>query len=477
MERRFPHIISHSGIAPFAATQPWFLCSGALLCAAAALVRSPLWASLAALLFAAFLVTIARRAPAAFVLLAPMLVLRLTELASGAAIESGAIMSETGVTGEPTGAFARLALLQLVTIAAAALLIERYWPRLRSNFANLAAPGPLMTSAIVGTIGLATLILAALACRHGLPLLGAIDRFTYLKRLDGTPFRTIMMNRIVIAPLVGLLVAAPTSRLLGLWLAAWLVILSITFGEKFTSLLFITAAVAQPLALVQLARSGALPWRPLGLAAGVFLLVSLPAVLITYGAASDPGRAWQRAQDRAAVQGQLWYLADRAGPPRRPDSAAIRADLISWFRPTEQLPERAGTRFGLYHVMSRFTSSHRVGQAIAGNNGFAFALYPYLLLVSGPILLITGALIVTLAQATILLLLAAALAHQRWLAALAFARAANAATATIVTGYLWNLFGVKTLAAILIGLTLTQLPKLGSFRVFQSPLNRKLRKA
>ena len=230
MERRFPHIISHSGIAPFAATQPWFLCSGALLCAAAALVRSPLWASLAALLFAAFLVTIARRAPAAFVLLAPMLVLRLTELASGAAIESGAIMSETGVTGEPTGAFARLALLQLVTIAAAALLIERYWPRLRSNFANLAAPGPLMTSAIVGTIGLATLILAALAWRHGLPLLGAIDRLTYLKRLDGTPFRTIMMNRIVIAPLVGLLVAAPTSRLLGLWLAAWLVILSITFG-------------------------------------------------------------------------------------------------------------------------------------------------------------------------------------------------------------------------------------------------------
>ena len=477
MDRRHDRDCHEPSGAAFARSLPWQIAAAATLAAAAALYPSATWAWLALLLFVTFLAALARHAPAAFLLLLPLLVLRLSELASGAAIEGGAMMTESGFVGHPTGAFVRLLLLDLLVLSAAALLIERGWRKLRPLFAACEETwdrhGRAFAIALAAVLSGVTLILAILAFRHGLPLFSGTDRFAYLNRLEGTPYRTIIMNRAIVAPLIGVLIAIPRTRRAGAFLLLWLLLLSLLFGEKFTSLLFILAGAIQPWALMTLASNGTLPWRPIALCLLLLGAISLPATLVAYGGLHDPGRAWHRLQDRAAVQGQLWYLADLEGPPSRLDSSAFHQDVASWARPLEQRPETAGTRFGLYYAMARLTPSHRLNMAVHGKNGFVFALYPYLLLAGGTVVLIAGAVIVSLVQALALLLLAAALASGRRLAALAFARVTSATYACVITGYLWNLFGVKTLLTFAIGLALLTLDYQNSVRVRKILFNRK----
>lgn len=73
-------------------------------------------------------------------------------------------------------------------------------------------------------------------------------------------------------------------------------------------------------------------------------------------------------------------------------------------------------------------------------------------------LLLVGGLAVALLHGWALALLLQALAKGRWFAALAFARIVNSAYACLFTGYLWNLFGIKTIATLLLGLALLHAP-------------------
>lgn len=431
----------------------------ALLAAAAALTPSALWAWLTLPLFAAAIVTLARAAPTATVLLGPLLVLRATELASLAAIESGAVMAETLTTGHPTGAATHLLLLSLVTFGASAALIEVLLPdianRLAGAIARWTAQGHKLQFSLAAILVAATLTLAILGFSHGVPLFHHIDRFTYLHRLAGTPFAKLIHNGALLGPLIGMLLAIPLRRRAGVLLLGWLLLLSILFGEKFTSLLLILggAAIAPALA------AGSRAWRPAAIAAVALVGCSLPAVLLSYGASADSQRALTRLSDRAAEQGQLYYLADRAEPVSRLDTPALAADIASWPDPFAQHFAVAGPRFGLYYVMIRFTPSHRLELAMRSETGFVFPLYPYFLLAGGPLLLVIGALSLALFQAWAFALLAKALLAGRWLAALAFARVVASLYACLTTGYLWNAFGIKTLATLAIGLILLHLPR------------------
>ncbi|MEO6247635.1 MAG: DUF6418 domain-containing protein [Sphingomicrobium sp.] len=144
---------------------------------------------------------------------------------------------------------------------------------------------------------------------------------------------------------------------------------------------------------------------------------------------------------------------------------------MSWPNPGAQHEQRAGKGFGLYYVMARFTPSHLLKQAERGGTGFVFALHPYLLLSGGIPLLLLGGLAVALFHGLALALLLEALATRRWLAALAFARLINSAYATLFTGYLWNLFGIKSIATLIIGLILLRLAPLRITTVTPNPIN------
>ena len=436
-----------------------FFATAALLAAAAALIPSATWAWLTLPLFAAALFALARTAPTATILLAPLLILRATELVSLAAIESGAVMIETLTTGRPTGAASHLLLLTLVTFGTAAALIETLLPALADRLADAipqwSAHGQKLQLTLTAILVAATLALAILGLSHGVPLFHHIDRFTYLHRLAGTPFASLIHNGALLGPFIGILLAIPVRRRAGLLLLGWLLLLSILFGEKFTSLLLILGGAAIAPMLAAHARA----WRPAALALLMLAVISLPATLLTYGVLDRPTHALTRLADRAAEQGQLFYLADRAPPPLRLDTPALAADIASWPNPSAQHAAVAGPRFGLYYVMIRFAPSHRLELAMRSETGFVFPLYPYFLIAGGPLLLVMGALFVALFHAWAFALLTKALLASRWLAALAFARVIASGYACLTTGYLWNAFGAKTLATLAIGVVLLHLPR------------------
>ncbi|MBC7285438.1 DUF6418 domain-containing protein [Hoeflea sp.] len=434
-----------------------------LLAAAAAfgatIIPSAAWAYAALLIFCSFCVGLLRTSPATFLFFVPLLALRVTEFMSGAAIESGAYMVETAGYGHATGAFTRLLLIYLLFFAAATFVTEMLWPRLRRVF--LDAPSRWEPQAAMIWYGLlivaaiTTIYLTWLGFTYGTPLFNDIDRFTYLVDVDSRFYNFFNRNRMVMVPLVGALFCVPAYRLRAIYLLIWLLAASIIFGEKFTSLVLILSTFAIPPGLVHVAHNRPIRLKQVGLIAGVIVAITVPAVLVAYGALEDVDAAAAKYGERVALQGQLWYRVDEQylGRPLG-DTQAIAADVATWLVPSAQDSQRVGNEFGLYYVMEKFTPTRTLGMFMESGNGFIFSLYPYLMLAFG----ITGMLIVSVLLAAYhawaMALLAEALARPAWIASVAFGRIVSSFYGLYTTGFLWNVFGIKTLVTLAIGLVL-----------------------
>ncbi|WP_153002545.1 DUF6418 domain-containing protein [Sphingomonas endophytica] len=417
------------------------------------------WAYVATLLFGSFCLGLLRVAPATFLLFVPLLALRLTEFLSGAAIENGAYMLETTTYGRPTGAFCRLLLLYLVFFGAATLVVESGWLRLRQRF--LSAPtrwesqAKFIWAVLLAFAVIISAYLLRLAINNGTPLFSGIDRFRYLEIIDSPIYRGFLTNRIVLIPFVGALFATPGYRGKAFGYIVWLVATSIIFGEKFTSLLMILSLFAIPAGLVHIANDRPIPVGTIAGIATALVVVTIPAVLVSYGALSDFDGAVQRYGQRAALQGQLWYQADlHYLKAVNFEDRVIAADMASWPNPAAQSPEKAGTRFGLYYVMQPFTSSRLLGWTQEGGTGFVFSLYPYFLRALGVVGLLIMGVLLAIYHGLVMRWLAEGLAEASWLAALLFGRVMSTIYAAYTTGYLWNCFGISTVVYLSAGLFL-----------------------
>lgn len=420
---------------------------------AAVLFPSALWAYAALAIFISLSFGILKTSPATFLFCLPLLALRITEFISGAAIESGAFMTETQTIGHPTGAFSRLLLVYILFFGVIAALVEAFWPRLRLAFraarqlwethAAFIWKG-LLVSAI-----LCSLLLLWTGLQHGFPLLAGIDRFSYERRVDSPLYGAFIRNRLVLVPFIGPLLALPRYRTRAAGLTVWLLAASILFGEKFTSLVLIVSMVGIPAVLVHIAHDRPIPVRSLAMGSAIITALTIPAVLLAYGAASDLDLAMQRYADRTALQGQLWYQTDKAfARPIAFDKPTLAADVATWFTPSAQDPSIARTDFGRYYVMKQFTSWEYMLGLMKLNSGFVFSLYPYMMMTTGVSGMIAASTFLALYHALLLLFLSQALARANWIAALLLGRAVNSLYATYADGYLWNIFGIKTLGTI-----------------------------
>jgi hypothetical protein len=433
-----------------------FLLAGAVAFGASA-VPSPAWAYAALVIFVSMCFGLLRTSPATFLLFVPLLATRITEFISGAAIESGAYMIETTTYGRPTGAFSRLLLLYLFFFFVATFAVEAMWPRLRPMLQE--APvrwerqAKLIWRGLLVVMGCATLYLLRLGINNGFPLFQHIDRFVYLETIDSPIYQSWMSNRLVLVPFIGALFAIPTYRGRAALLVIWLLASSIIFGEKFGSLLMILSLFAIPAGLVHIANGRLIPVNAIiGISLSI-VTVTFPAVLIAYGAITNFDAAAERFGQRVALQGQLWFVTDdKYLVAAKLDDQAISADVSSWFAPGEQDSTKAGTRFGLYYVMQHFTSSRMLGWTMEGGNGFIGSLYPYLLMSLGVVGLLFVTSIIALYHAILMRMLAASFAQSGWIAAFLYSRVMSSFYATYTTGYLWNIFGVKTLLTFAVGL-------------------------
>lgn len=429
--------------------------SSGLLATIATVYPTALWAQLAFVLFCLFCLAMAKLCGTSFIAFSPILALRFTEMVSGMAIENGAYMEETGVFGEPTGAFSRLLVIYILFFSIGALTCETL------AFRILRHPSPNVPQLrllwwVIGGITCASLLyLLYVGITAGFPLLTNVDRFQFLNS-QSRIYRSIIQNRLLIIPLLGYLATTPSYRMKSLLLLLLIAAVSILFAEKFTSLLLMLTLFCMPAGVLAVEAIGNIRIRWILMAGTCITIVTIPTVLLVYGASDDFDGAVERYGRRAAVQGQLWYVIDDPDVYwRGPNWRVLSDDMSSWFSPGKQDAQTAGLSFGLYYVMAQHAETDILRAAMDYGGGFVFCLYPYLLMASG----ITGVMLVStvlaILHAVIVVFLLRALETNNWLGAFIFTKCFSNLIAIYIVGYLWFAFGIKNIAMLAAGFGLT----------------------
>lgn len=422
-----------------------FAVAGSLLAILATLHPLSIWATLAFLLFCVYCIVLAKLSAVSFIVFSPILALRLTEMLSGASIEAGAYMDGSGAYGYPTGAFSRLLVVYIVFFSFGAFVCEILSKSLLELQRQSLEKTRLWWLVLTGIVGLSSLYLIYVGLSSGFPLFTSEDRFQFLNR-QSRAYVSIMQNRLLIVPLLGYLVTLKEYRLRAIFLFIWINLISILFAEKFTSLLMMLTVFCMPIGIKTAASLGAIKIRWILLGGLGLSAVSIPTVLIVYGALDDFDGAIERYNERAAMQGEMWYLTDDPNLYwADPRWDIIAADASTWFKPGMQDSRAVGRDFGLYYVMAEHARPEILEAAMDYGGGFLFCLYPYLLLVSG----LPGVLLISLILASlhslVIVLMLRCLQTGQWIAALLFMKSFNNILSAYIIGYLWFVFGIKNL--------------------------------
>ncbi len=417
------------------------------------MIPSPIWAVLAAGVFVLMTLVINRVAPAALVILAPILAIRFTEFISGVAIESGAYMTETFQSGAPTGAFSRLLLVHGFFFAVATTIIQAAWPRLSGQFLlpdqwwnRRVQPVALLLAAI---LALAALYVAYLGMTSGLPLLTGEDRFSFQRRLDSNVLQFVLGNRSVFAVMIGAIFLDRRLKFVGYACCATLLSISLLLGEKFTSLVELSLLFAIPAGLSHIARGGVIPLGSIVKVGVGLTILTIPAILLAYGGMNDLPGAVARLGERVSQQGQLWFLTDRNHFQLVAwNSSKLGQDFQTWFDVQSQDSRVFRQAFGRYWIMAEYVPAAQLGFIMDTGGGYVFSQMPYALRTMGFVGLMALTAIIAAYHAGLFLLIAYALPRMNLFALIALGRVLIGLTAFYYTGYFFSVFGIKTLLAI-----------------------------
>lgn len=425
---------------------------------AARIFPSGFWAVLAFFCFTAFCLALLVFRPASFILLSPLLFLRVTEFISGIAIEYGFYIDELTTHGEPTGAFARLCALYVLLFCISSNVIEPAWEKVRTLILNLPdriAGGWGFTILVCVTVFLLCYILS-IGFQNGFPLIEGIDRFRYRLDLQNEIFGSFFGNRFILIVLFGMFALAATRRNLSILLIVAIFGVSVLYSEKFTSLSLMLILAAMPHGLYIIARDGRLPISTIVKIPLAITAITMPLVLVVYGINDDPNAALDRLINRTTNQGELWWVADRDHMEMfRLQAEPIEADIRTWLVPSAQNPIEVGSKFGLYYVMQRYAPSEIAYVAALQGTGYVFSLFAYLMMTLGIFGVVFLGGIIHLLFGLVMAWVAQSIARASLLQLMvAMKLFIFFVSGGFVIGYLWSFFGAKTilLAGIYIAL-------------------------
>ncbi len=424
--------------------------------ALALLALNALWASFApttlnaAIAFFTFVglaLTMLRTAPAYVVAMSPLLFYWTTELISGIAIEGGAFMVETDVIGTPTGAFARIALVY------AALFIAGHfvWRRspLKAGFAKTSGGFPGELFIVCGAFALIA-VFFLFGAANGFPLLEGVDRYTYRRGAGSDALISFLDNRTIYFSLVGMVAASGRYRRAGFALFALGIIISLLYGEKFTTIVEGFLFFFIPVLIQRLAEGHALPVRQLAYAGAAAVVITVLAILVNYGAFYSFDGSLTMLAERGALQGQLWFLADRDyGHLFAYNADSIAAALRSIYVLSEQSQVIAGTSHGMYFVMEPYTDPEKLFWTMDAGGGFIFAHFPYWLMVSGYAGMALMGLLTVLTLSFVTKRVVLAYRHTDAISLIIWLKLLVWIYAGFVLGNLWFFFGLKSLFLML----------------------------
>ncbi len=237
----------------------------------------------------------------------------MTAFVAGIGIESGGLMIETVVQGEPTGAFSRLLLFYVLFISCALYGFNRYLS-IRNPSVTVALITVDQRSVVLGF----TLALAIIGCgvaaglTQGFALINGVNRYTLRNESQGSEsvlFNMFLNNQMFLALILGALATSRNSAVK--WFSILLIIattgLYVLHGEQFMSVLHFGLSVLAPVIAVLLMRGKPI-LRYMAIGGGVALVIGIASVFSAYqGQGLDVQNTMT---DRSLLQGQVWYVVD-----------------------------------------------------------------------------------------------------------------------------------------------------------------------
>lgn len=430
----------------------WLLAPVVILALFSGIVSSPFIAVGAFFCYVVYMKRLADKAPFTFIFGLPLWFLWLTEMSSLVAIEFGAYMNEVGDFGYATGATARLCIIYILMVTPVVKLVDGKFDA--SDLANWIVsyrkfPYWRFFSGFVIVLSLLmTGYLFIEGLKNGFPLITGVDRFTFRKELDDSLFVSIIDNRPVVISFLSVMLFGG-YRKSAFFIFALYIFVSVLFAEKFTSLMmmlsvFIVASLVEDLWLHGKIRVFRL-LKPLLLILPIVFIV----ILIVYGALDDLSGALEAFRDRFAVQGQMWFVGDRDYFSLFSfDARVISADISSWFDWSVQNPASVSLAFGRYYFMADYVDNELLDWILNLNVGYVFTYFPYWLKISGYF----GLVVISVAGGGILGVvmryLVGAFSTVDVVAMFMAQKAYFLILYGIVTGYAYNVFGIKIIFII-----------------------------
>lgn len=263
------------------------------------------------LIFSCFCFFILKLLPQSFMLMSFYLFFRITVLFSGVFIEYGAYMIEIASEGVATGAFIRYAMYLIIECLVVLFVLEVNKRPIQSytkRVSNIDYTIIFWAFPVLLALYLYVFIIGLI---NGFPLFTGIDRFVYRIEVADFFFNQFIFARLIIGLFLGLMYSTQNKSLQTKSLLFFILtlIISILFGEKFTSLIALIIFFFLPKFILSSVNYKNLMGKFLIL--GVLLcVITLPVVLIVYGWNEDSYAALERLNSRVAGQGQTWFITD-----------------------------------------------------------------------------------------------------------------------------------------------------------------------
>lgn len=242
-----------------------------------------------------------------------LMVLALTAFIAGIGIESGGLMVETSVQGEPNGAFSRLLLFYVIFVSCALYGFDRYVSE--HTIGVRAALVTLEKRSVVLGFTLALGIIAAGVAAgliEGFALLDGVNRYAIRNESSGTDsvlFNVFLNNQMFLALLLGALATSKSHAVK--WFSILLIIataaLDILHGEQFMAVLNFGLVVLSPVVAVLV-----LNGKPvlLYVAAGLLIALVISGASVFYAYLGQGLDVHKTIMLRSLLQGQVWYVVD-----------------------------------------------------------------------------------------------------------------------------------------------------------------------
>lgn len=348
---------------------------------------SELYSIFALIIFGIYLIGMSRYSRVAFILLLSYIFFRVTTLFSTIGIEFGAEMPELDMFGEATGATIRLAIVYVFFITVAAVVIERWYEVINNTVIRTSViSARVWVSALLFFVILLSFTVLYIGGEVGYPMLTGVSRLAFREDVDSKIFLLYISNRNIIVVLLGLVIATSSDmrRKISIGCFILILIVSLLFGEKFTSLISMLVFIMTPsLILNRQLQSFSLTRLIIILIFGAALTV--PVILSVYGWSDDPAIAIERLVGRFAGQGQLWYVADRdTGSMFEFDLQAFQHNLKSFSSLNGSELSNVHPHFGAKYFMFKYMNDSLLFLFLETKAlSLTFGFEPYMLVTNG----------------------------------------------------------------------------------------------